>query len=268
MNAAPTKGVPDKLDLLSEAEAPLSREADRLTRSAGLRPAYEHRRFEWRRNFVRWSLSRIAYPWLMRIDAVSGVENIPLSGPAILMFNHIAFVDPLIIISLLPRNVVPLAKAEVMANPLLALVPWAYGVITVRRGEVDRQALVRSVHVLQAGEVVLLAPEGTRSPALLPAKEGVAYLAAKTGAPIVPVAVEGTEGFPSLRRGAFREGPGATIRFGRGFRFNVGTARPDREALHRMTEEAMYVLAAMLPPERRGAYSDLGKATRETLEFV
>lgn len=268
MNATPTKDVSDKLERLSDAEARAAGKADRLTRFASSRPAYDHSRFEWRRRFVRWTLSRIAYPWLMRIDHVSGIENVPATGPAILMFNHIAFVDPLIIISLLPRNVVGLAKAEVMANPLLALVPWAYAVITVRRGEVDRQALLRSMQVLLAGEVLLLAPEGTRSPALLPAKEGVAYLAAKTGAPIVPVAVEGTEGFPSLRRGALREGPGATIRFGRGFRFKVGTARPNREMLHRMTEEAMYILAAMLPPERRGAYSDLSRASQTTLEFV
>ncbi|MEX0788455.1 MAG: lysophospholipid acyltransferase family protein [Anaerolineales bacterium] len=258
MNAAPA----------NSGEAKVAGEADRLTRSARKRPAYDHRRFEWRRRFVRWALSPIAFPWLIRIDHVSGIENVPATGPAIVMFNHIAFVDPLIIISLLPRNVVGLAKAEVLSNPLLALVPWAYGVITVRRGEVDRLALVRSMQVLQAGEVLLLAPEGTRSPALLPAKEGVAYLAAKTGAPIVPVAVEGTEGFPSLRRGAFREGPGASIRFGRGFQFKVGTGRPDRETLHRMTDEAMYILAAMLPPERRGAYSDLSRASQTTFEFV
>lgn len=261
MNAAPTKGT--------DAEVRVSLEADRLARSDRVRRAnpYDRGTATWRRRFVRWTASRLAFPWLMRIDAVSGIENVPHAGPAILMFNHIAFVDPLIIMSVLPRNVVPLAKAEVMANPLLALVPWAYGVITVRRGEVDRQALLQSMQVLQAGEVLLLAPEGTRSPSLLPAKEGVAYLAAKTGAPIVPVALEGTEGFPSFSRGALRQGPGATIRFGRGFRFNVG-ARPDRETLHRMTEEAMYILAAMLPPERRGAYSDVAKATQETLEFV
>jgi 1-acyl-sn-glycerol-3-phosphate acyltransferase len=262
LNAAPTKGT--------DAEVKVGLEADRLARSDRVRRAnaYEHGTSTWRRRFVRWTASRLAFPWLMRVDAVSGIENVPPVGPAILMFNHIAFVDPLIIMSVLPRNVVPLAKAEVMANPLLALIPWAYGVITVRRGEVDRQALLQSMQVLQAGEVLLLAPEGTRSPALLPAKEGVAYLAAKTGAPIVPVALEGTEGFPSFRRGAFRQGPGATIRFGRAFRLKVGTARPDREALHRMTEEAMYILAAMLPPERRGAYSDLGRASQTTLEFV
>ncbi|MGH2625439.1 MAG: lysophospholipid acyltransferase family protein, partial [Anaerolineales bacterium] len=192
---------------------------------------------------------------------------LPRSGPAILMFNHIAFVDPLIIMCLLPRNVVPLAKEEVFDNLLMAIFPWIYKVIPVRRGEVDRRALTMALQVLQAGEVILLAPEGTRSPSLLPGKEGVAFLAARTGSPVVPVAVEGTEGFPTLRRERWR-GPGASIRLGRPFRFSIATARPDRQLLRKMTDEALYVLAAMLPPHRRGAYADLARASQETIEFL
>ncbi len=97
-----------------------------------------------------------------------------------------------------------------------------------------------------------------------PAKEGVAYLASRSGAPVIPVAVEGTEGYPSLSRRT----PGAVVRLGRPFRFRTAGQRPGREDLHRMTDEAMYVLAAMLPEARRGVYSDLTKATCETLEFA
>jgi 1-acyl-sn-glycerol-3-phosphate acyltransferase len=142
-----------------------------------------------------------------------------------------------------------------------------YQVIPVRRGEVDRRAVTRALQVLQAGEVILLAPEGTRSPALLPARDGVSFLAARSGAPIIPVAVEGTEGFPSFRSARWRK-PGAFVRLGRPFRFRDTPGHPDRETLHQMTSEAMYVLAGMLPPERRGAYADMRMATQDTIESL
>ncbi len=240
--------------------------AQRMLRTIGWR-SYDHPKLELRRRVIRWVGVHLVFPLTVKVHGAAGLENLPASGPAILMFNHIAFVDPLVIVCLLPRSVVPLAKEEVFANPFLALLPWLYKVIPVRRGEVDRRALSMALQVLQAGEAILLAPEGTRSPSLLPGKEGVAYLAARTGAPIVPVAIEGTEGFPSFRRDRWR-GPAAFIRLGRPFRFSVDTARPDRLLLRKMTDEALYVLASMLPPERRGAYADLSRATQETIEFL
>lgn len=243
-----------------------SHAAQRLLRASGWR-SYDHAKLERRRKIIRWVGVHLVFPLTVKLDGVSGLENLPASGPAILMFNHIAFVDPLVIICLLPRSVVPLAKEELFSNPFLALFPWLYKVIPVRRGEVDRRALSMALQVLQAGEVILLAPEGTRSPTLLPGKEGVAFLAARTGAPIVPVAVEGTEGFPSFGRERWR-GPAASMHLGRPFRFSVDTARPDRFLLRKMTDEALYVLASMLPPQRRGAYADLSRATQETIEFL
>jgi len=96
---------------------------------------------------------------------------------------------------------------------------------------------------------------------------GVAYLGARSGAPIVPAAVEGTDGYPSLRLDRSQE-PGATVRLGRPFRFKVSSGRLDRELLRRMTDEAMYVLASLLPASRRGYYADLSRATAETIEFA
>ena len=91
---------------------------------------------------------------------------------------------------------------------------------------------------LRAGEVVLVAPEATRSPALREAKEGIAYLAYKSGAPIVPVAVEGTEGV--IKLGIKRPSdPGAVVRLGVPFCFKPMTGRPSHAALRQMTDEAM-----------------------------
>jgi 1-acyl-sn-glycerol-3-phosphate acyltransferase len=141
-------------------------------------------------------------------------------------------------------------------------------VIPVRREEVDRRAIQQTLEVLRAGEIVLVAPEGTRGPALKQGKEGVAYLASRSGAPVVPVAVDGTEGFPALRFSSAWRKSGALIRFGRPFRYRPAYQHAERQQLRQMTDEALYALAALLPEARRGAYSDLSQATQETLEFI
>jgi 1-acyl-sn-glycerol-3-phosphate acyltransferase len=120
---------------------------------------------------------------MARIDygRITGMEHFPLSGPAILMINHIAFIDPIVVLGNLPRNVVPLAKAEVYRLPVWGVFPALWNVIPVHREELDRRVLERALHVLAAGEVILMAPEATRHPALGQAREGVAYLGYKSG---------------------------------------------------------------------------------------
>jgi 1-acyl-sn-glycerol-3-phosphate acyltransferase len=225
---------------------------------------YDHARHEPVRNVLRWMITNIGFRWLARIDRIEGLENLPPVGPAILMINHIAFIDPIVVLGNLPRNIVPLAKIEVYNYPIWGIFPHLWDVIPVRRGEVDREALMRALTVLKAGEIVLVAPQGTRQPALSQAKEGIAYLGYKSGAPIIPVAIEGTKGFPTISRKRWAE-PGAVVTLGKPFRFKPTTGRLPREALRRMTDEAMYRLAAMLPEGRRGYYGDLSKATSEYL---
>lgn len=230
---------------------------------------YDHSVHEKRRRFLRFLLKAIGFTLLAKVGEVHGLENVPAQGPALLMINHIAFVDPIVVLHLLPRNIVPLAKAEVYTYPVVNIFPKLWGVIPVRREEVDRRAVQQVLEVLRAGEIVLVAPEGTRSPQLSRGKEGIAYLASRSGAPIVPVAIDGTPGFPALRffSAAWR-GTGAQVRFGRPFRFRPEYKRADREVLRSMTDEAMYVLAGMLPEHRRGVYADVGRATQETIEWV
>jgi 1-acyl-sn-glycerol-3-phosphate acyltransferase len=230
---------------------------------------YSHARWEAQRRVLRWLLKYFAFKLLAKLERVEGAENVPSHGPAILMINHIAFIDPIVVLHVLPRNIVPLAKIEVYNYPLIGVIPRLWGVIPVRREEVDRRAVQQVLAVLRAGEIVLVAPEGTRAPRLSQAKEGIAYIASHTSVPIVPVAIDGTEGFPALRffSAAWKK-PGAVVRFGRPFRFRPELKRPTREQLRKMTDEAMYILAAMLPEFRRGYYSDLSKATQETIEWV
>jgi 1-acyl-sn-glycerol-3-phosphate acyltransferase len=229
---------------------------------------YNHAHWEGRRRFLRFLIRVIGFNLLVRLDRVEGIENVPAHGPAIMMINHIAFVDPIVVLHLLPRNIVPLAKVEVYNYPLVGVFPRMWGVIPVRREEIDRRAIQGALDVLRAGEIILVAPEATRSPQLQQGKEGVAYLASRSGAPIVPVAIEGSEGFPTLPFKKRWRGPGVQVRFGRPFQYLPTEDRHQRGRMRQMTDEAMYVLAAMLPESRRGVYSDLSKATQDTLAFL
>jgi len=229
---------------------------------------YDHARYTNRRKLCRFLLRWIGFTLLAKIGEVEGVENIPTEGAAILMINHIAFIDPIVVLQVTPRLITPMAKIEVYDYPVVGIFPRLWGVIPVRREEVDRRAIQQTLEVLRAGEIVLVAPEGTRGPALKQGKEGVAYLASRSGAPIVPVAIDGTQGFPALRFTAAWRGPGAQIHFGKPFRYRAEFRRAGREHLRQMTDEAMYVLAGMLPPHRRGVYADLSRATQETIEFI
>jgi 1-acyl-sn-glycerol-3-phosphate acyltransferase len=229
---------------------------------------YDHARWQFKRKVLRFLIRTIGFTLLVKLDDCQGLENVPREGAAILMINHIAFVDPIVVLHLVPRNIVPMAKVEVYEYPVIGIFPRLWGVIPVRREEVDRRAIRMALEVLSAGEIILVAPEATRSPQLQQGKEGVAYLASRSGAPVVPVAIDGTVGYPSFPLSRRWQGEGAQVRFGRPFRYKPNPERPDRETLHKMTEEAMYVLARLLPEARRGVYADLSKATQDTLEWV
>jgi 1-acyl-sn-glycerol-3-phosphate acyltransferase len=205
---------------------------------------YNHAQHEPMRHILRWLITNIGFRFLAKVERVEGVENLPAAGSAILMINHIAFVDPIVVLGNLPRNIVPMAKIEVYDLPLIGIFPRLWGVIPVRRGELDRRAIEQALR------------EGL---------EGAAYLAHKAEAPVVPVAIDGTEGV--IKLGLKRASdPGARVRLGRPFRFKAQGVRPSRAALRQMTDEAMYRLAAMLPEPRRGFYANLSKATTEYIE--
>jgi 1-acyl-sn-glycerol-3-phosphate acyltransferase len=242
--------------------------ADSLNNLHASKTTYDHARLEGRRNFLRFLLKYLGFPLLAKIDRVEGVENIPDEGPAILMINHIAFIDPIVVLHVAPRNIVPLAKVEVYSIPGWGIFPRMWEVIPVQREDVDRKTIKHVFQVLKAGEIVLVAPEGTRGPELKRAKEGVAYLASRANVPVIPVSIEGTKGFPALRFTSPWHGQGARVRFGHPFRYLLKYRQAGREKLEKMTDEAMYVLAEMLPVEQRGYYSNLANATQETFEWL
>jgi 1-acyl-sn-glycerol-3-phosphate acyltransferase len=211
-------------------------------------------------------LANVVLRFLMAIlldYEVEGLENLPQEGPVITAQNHMIFVDTVVGAALIDRQVVGMSKAENYDNPLVALLFTLYGTFPVRRGEVDRQALRAALKVLREGKVLMAAPEGTRSKtnALQRGKDGLSYIAVKAGAPIVPIAIWGQEKFweqlRKLRRTRVK------MLMGKPFIFEPGQGRLNREQLSQMTHEMMYQVAALLPPQYRGYYTDASAATEE-----
>lgn len=229
---------------------------------------YRQDRIDRRRKFLRDILLRgIGFGLLVDVTTIDA-DRVPDEGPLLVVMNHIAAIDPFVVVGAVQsRYLVPMSKVENTRHPIIGLMTRAWGAYPVRRGEVDRRAIASTLELLRQGRAVLLAPEGTRHPVLQEAKHGMAYLATKGGAAILPVGLEGTDRFPrTLLR--LRRTP-VTVRFGRPFRFRVsGTQRVARQDLHAMTQEAMYQLASLLPEHRRGAYSDLSRMTTHYLEFL
>jgi 1-acyl-sn-glycerol-3-phosphate acyltransferase len=211
-------------------------------------------------NFVLGALFHIVF----KLD-ISGIQNAPKQGPFIAMMNHIYFIDPVLVATLAPRNIVIMSKIENYQNPLLALVMHLYGTFPVHRGELDMTAIRTSLRLLEEGHGLLMAPEGTRSKTrtLQEGRDGMAWLALRSNTPIVPIALSGQEYLGhNLRR--LRRTPLRVV-FGEPFRLRSVEGLQHRPQLQRMTQEAMYRLSTLLPPAYRGVYSDLEKATADTL---
>lgn len=123
---------------------------------------------------------------------VTGDEHVPAEGPVLLAGNHSGFVDGPLVFLLAPRPAALLAKAEIFLGPFTALFD-ALGQIPVHRGAPDRAALKRGLAVLAGGGALGVFPEGTRGSGQFDEiTDGLAYLALRSGAPVVPIAVLGT----------------------------------------------------------------------------
>jgi len=181
---------------------------------------------------------------------VEGRSNLPKRGPYILVSNHISWYDPPAIEFALGVAIRYMAKVELFRKPLIGGILHAIGNFPVRRGEADRGALETALRVLAAGQPLGFFPEGTRSRdgALRRAKPGVAFLARRSGAPLVPVAISGTPqaGFPVIPRGRI------VLRVGGPFQLADLGALGDDQAV---ADAIMRRVAALQPPEMRGVYA-------------
>jgi 1-acyl-sn-glycerol-3-phosphate acyltransferase len=132
--------------------------------------------------------------WLLRMQ-VTGAEHVPPTGPVILAANHRSFWDIPVHVVASPRPVLFMAKQELYKGPVISWLWDSLGGFAVRRDTADIRAIDTALAVLERGEVLCLYPEGTRSRTgeMLPFLKGAAWLALRTGAPIVPCGLTGTE---------------------------------------------------------------------------
>ena len=194
--------------------------------------------------------------WDARIE---GVENLPRTGPFILVTNHTSNLDPLMMGwargNQVDRVVHFMAKAEMRSWPFLGWLATQSGVYFVRRGERDRAAQQFSLDALAEGRPIAIFPEGTRSRTgrLREGKPGAALLAMRSGAPIVPAGISGTQRiFPT--GSWFPRASKVRIRIGTPFTLpHQPTGRLDREALAAGTERIMSAIEELLPDEQRRA---------------
>ena len=220
------------------------------------------------RRILRDGLLRpIGFNFLVKPN-ISGLEHVPQDGPLLLVMNHIALIDPVVVVgAVTSRFVVPMSKIENFKTPGIGLLSRLWGAYPVHRDKVDRQALQNTLDLLKHGHCVLIAPEGTRQPKMIEAKEGFTYVATKANCTVVPIGLEYTDKFGN-RFKQIRPVK-IDIRFGRGFRFKTdGRSRIPRDEMRQMTQEAMYQMAQLLDEPRRGYYSDLSQATTETIELL
>jgi putative phosphoserine phosphatase/1-acylglycerol-3-phosphate O-acyltransferase len=207
---------------------------------------------EWGRPFMR---QEIVTP-NARIE-FEGLENIPATGPAILVFNHRSYFDPIVmglVIAKTGRNVRGLGKKEVFDVPIVGRILKASGGIRVDRGTGSDEPLEAAIAAVEAGELLMIAPEGTipRGPAffdpVLKGRWGAARIAAATGAPVIPVGLWGTEKVwprsARLPKMSLTDRPLITVSVGPPVK--LAHRSPDAD-----TKKIMKAITAQLPAEAR-----------------
>ena len=211
---------------------------------------------------------RLAFrPW------TKGVENIPSSGPAILASNHLAVIDSFVLPLVLDRQVQFLGKSDYFTGGgvrgrLVAGFMRGVGTIPVDRsgGKASEAALRTGLRVLDEGDLFGIYPEGTRSPdgRLYRGKTGVARLALESGAPVIPVAMVGTDVAQPLGRAIPKPMPIGIV-FGEPLDFSrYRGMENDRFVLRSVTDEIMYAVLRLSDQEYVDVYAATMKARLAT----
>ena len=187
-----------------------------------------------------------------------GLEKLP-EGNVIVAANHLGRLDTAALLCILDREDIIMPVAEKYKDhPLYGVIGRAVNAVWLNRFEADHAALRQILERMKEGGLLVIAPEGTRSKteALQEAKMGVAFLASKSGFPVLPVAVTGTEDrliLENLKR--FRRSritaTAADLLF-----IDIPKGKGREEAMRQATDEIMCQIAALLPEKYRGVYAD------------
>lgn len=209
------------------------------------------------RKFIRLIAKIIVF--LMADVTAIGKEHLPPTGSFIAASNHLGRLDALLTLTIIDRTDIILMIAEkYQAYAIWRFVVKHLNALWLNRYETDFHALRVVIKRIQQGEFLVIAPEGTRSKqeTLIEGKSGTAYIAAKTGAPIIPIAIYGTEdriikqNLRHLRRSKI------VVQAGEPFTLPPLDYQNRDLYLQTQTDEIMCRIAAMLPEKYRGAYAD------------
>jgi 1-acyl-sn-glycerol-3-phosphate acyltransferase len=189
---------------------------------------------------------------------INDMHKIP-TGNVIIAANHLGRLDTAVLLCVLDREDIIMAIAEKYKNhPLFGAIGRAVDGIWLNRFEADFSAMRQILERMRRGGLLVIAPEGTRSKteALQEGKMGVAFLASKSGYPVLPVAVTGTEdrvvveNFKRLRRSKI------VVRAGDLFNVKIPKGKGREEAMREATDEIMCRIGALLPEKYRGVYAE------------
>jgi len=213
----------------------------------------------WLGNFVsqQWyGLQRIILTPLCRVLfrlRVEGREHEPRHGPFIAAFNHASAVDPLLAALSLQRRCRFMAKPEVLKIPILGPYLASVGTFAIRRGEPDRKAFRLCLQILMGGGVLVMWPEGTRSPdgRLQSAEPGAARIALRTGVPILPVAMVGSH-HVLPKGGRWPKFAPVTVRFGPLIQVPRIKGPLSDKVLEAWGHRIMVEIGKLLPPSQGG----------------
>ena len=210
---------------------------------------------------MRYKTLHIIVHFLLDLIAdveIVGVEKVP-AGNVILAANHLGRLDTAVLLYVLEREDIIMPVAEKYKHhPLFGLIGRSVDAIWLNRFEADYASLREILARMQKGGLLVIAPEGTRSKseALQEGKMGVAFLASKSGYPVVPIALTGTEDrrvLENLKR--FRRSKIRAVA-GEPFHIQIPTGKEREVAMRQATDEIMCRIAALLPESYRGAYKD------------
>ena len=191
---------------------------------------------------------------------VEGLENVPRHGGLLVVSNHVGTIDPPLIGAYLPRHdVYFMAKSEYFEHRLGRIIITGYHAFPVVRGTADRTALRHALSLMAEGHVVVLYPEGHRSPdgRLQRALPGAGFLARAAGVPVLPVALWGTAGVLPIGARWPQRGP-VHVRFGKAAPIPFADARGRRLSSQKIANLLMRRVAAVLPESRRGVFAGTG----------
>lgn len=196
-------------------------------------------------------LTRVLLHLLTRWE-VFGQENVPTSGPVLVVANHLSLADPPSLSVTLGRRAVFMAKEELFRPVFTGYFIKNFGAFPVRRGSLDRRALCLAREYLQRGCALVMFPEGRRSRTchLQPAQPGSALIASGMTVPVLPVGITGTEAM----RGAFwwLRRPRITFNIGRPFSLSANSEKPTKAELARQSAVITEHIAELLPTKYGG----------------